>query len=101
MMKEWIKISKWIQIQSNSGDLVPIILFEPTLEFLTDIRNSLEDIYYKIDIVGTQGVYDGFSFTAILDKTTIGNYYALYIQIPFTIYPCQNGYFHIVPSCME
>lgn len=97
---EWIEIRKWMQIQTDTGLLVPIILFEPTLEFLVRIKNSLEDIYYTIDIIGTDGIYDGVSFTAILDKTTIGGYYAFYIQIPFTIYPCREGYFRIVPDHM-
>lgn len=101
MNEEWIKINRWIQIQTISGDLIPIILFEPTIEFLSKIRNNITDVYYKIDIIGTDSVYDGFSYTALLDITTIGEYYAFYVYIPFTVYPCQDGYFRIVPNYME
>jgi hypothetical protein len=102
-----LKIEYWSQISHIQNNLIPVFFFYPSLEFLSFIRQKGQT-HVPIVIEGTH-LYDGLHYVTVDELTRYGScnvdyshdsrLYAIFlVNIPFTLYPIQNGYFQLAES---
>ena len=104
-----LKIEYWSQISHIENDLIPVLFFYPSLEFLSYIRQKGQT-NVPIMIEGTH-VYDGLHFVTVDEMTRYGScsvdyshdarLYALFlVHTSFTVYPVYHGYFQLAESAL-
>lgn len=87
-------IDKWDSVVNKYNKLSPILYFKADIDFLEACRRNSN--FLQVKIIDTGSSYDNYKYIfATVDKSPIGEYYCMTLEVPFESIPDKTGRFEI------